>query len=112
MHELSVTRNIVAIVAEHAGARRVKRVTLDIGDLSAIMPDAIAFCFDVCSKGTALDGARLEINRIPGRARCRDCGSEFSFPSLVTPCPDCGARAAECLAGEDMLIREMELEVT
>ncbi|MEZ5934057.1 MAG: hydrogenase maturation nickel metallochaperone HypA [Alphaproteobacteria bacterium] len=111
MHELGITRNIVAIVSERAGDRRVRRVTLDIGRLSAIMPDAIAFCFDVCSQGTVLDGAELRINRIDGRGRCRSCGEEFDFPTLVTPCPACGARGPECIAGEDMLIREMELEV-
>jgi hydrogenase nickel incorporation protein HypA/HybF len=111
MHELGITQNIVAIVSERAGRQRVRRVTLDIGELSAVMPDAIAFCFDVCSQGTVLDGAELQINQIPGRARCRACGEEFDLPSLVTPCPDCGARGPECLAGLDMLIREMELEV-
>ncbi|NEN93909.1 MAG: hydrogenase maturation nickel metallochaperone HypA, partial [Okeania sp. SIO3H1] len=52
MHELGITQNIVAIVAENAQDKSVKRVTLEIGKLSAIMPDAIEFCFDVCSKGT------------------------------------------------------------
>lgn len=111
MHELAITRNIVAIASEHASGRRVKRITLEIGKLSAVMPDAIDFCFDVCSQGTVLDGAELQINEIRGRARCRDCAEEFDLPSLVTPCPACGAHGPECLAGEDMLIREMELEV-
>ena len=72
MHELGITRNIVAIVSERAGAARVKRVSLEIGRLSAVMPEAIRFCFDVCSKGTALEGAELEIREIPGRGRCDD----------------------------------------
>jgi hydrogenase nickel incorporation protein HypA/HybF len=111
MHELGLTRSIVAIVSERAGSRRVRRVTLEIGELSAVMPDAIAFCFDVCSRGTVLDGAELRIDRVPGRARCRGCGTTFALPTLMTPCPACGARGPECLAGEDLLIREMELEV-
>lgn len=50
MHELGITRNIVAIVSEHAGDNKVKRVSLEIGKLSAIMPDAIRFYFDVFSE--------------------------------------------------------------
>ncbi|MHC5825016.1 MAG: hydrogenase/urease maturation nickel metallochaperone HypA, partial [Nostoc sp.] len=47
MHELGITKNIVAIVAEHARGAKVQRVLLEIGKLSAIMPNAIRFCFDI-----------------------------------------------------------------
>ena len=65
MHELGLTRNIVAICAEHAGGRRVTRVRLEIGDEAAVMPDAIRFCFDVVAQGTLVEGARLEIIATP-----------------------------------------------
>ncbi len=61
MHELGITRNIVAIVAEAAKGRPVRRVTLEIGKLSGVMSEAIAFCFDVVAQGTPLEGAALEI---------------------------------------------------
>lgn len=66
MHELGITRNIVAIVSERASGQRVIRVRLTIGRLSAIMPDAIRFCFDVCAHNTPLEGALLEIDQPPG----------------------------------------------
>lgn len=109
MHELGITRSIVAIVGEHARDRKVRRVTLDIGALSAVMPEAIRFCFDVAAQGTALEGAALDIERIEGRGRCRSCGAEFPTPSLVTFCA-CGSREIERLSGEELKIRSMELE--
>lgn len=66
MHELGITRNIVAIVSEQAGEQRVIRIRLVIGRLSAVMPDAIRFCFDVCAQNTPLEGALLEIDQPPG----------------------------------------------
>ena len=66
MHELGITRNLVAICAEHSGGAPVKRVTLVIGKLAAVMPESIRFCFDICAKGTVLEGARLEIERPEG----------------------------------------------
>ena len=54
MHELGITRNIVAIVLEEAKGRKVKRVTLEVGKLSAIIPQSIHFCFDICCKQTLL----------------------------------------------------------
>ena len=109
MHEMSITRNIVAIVSEHAGARRVKRVRLEIGQLSAVIPDAIRFCFEVVARGTVLEGAELEILSIPGRARCRSCGDEVEMDGLIAAC-HCGGRNLERLAGEELNIKEMELE--
>jgi hydrogenase nickel incorporation protein HypA/HybF len=66
MHELSITQSIVAICAEQAGAARVTRVTLEIGDLAAIVPDALRFCFELCAQDTVLQGAQLEIVDVPG----------------------------------------------
>ncbi|MBC8049243.1 MAG: hydrogenase maturation nickel metallochaperone HypA [Chitinophagales bacterium] len=109
MHELGVTRNIVAIVSEAAKGARVRRVTLDVGKLSGIMPSAIAFCFDVVAKGTRLEGAVLDIREIEGRALCGACGAEFAQVLLYTPCP-CGSRQFERLQGEELKIKTMELE--
>jgi hydrogenase nickel incorporation protein HypA/HybF len=108
MHELGITRNIVAIVSEHARGARVKRVALEIGKLSAIMPDAIAFCFDVCTKNTLLEGAELTIALVPGRGRCDECGEELELLQLFGLCA-CGSRQIRCIAGEEMKIKEMEV---
>lgn len=109
MHELGITRNIVAIVAEHAGSQKVTRVMLDVGRLSGVMSQAIRFSFDVVAQGTPLEGARLEIRDIEGRGRCRTCGAEFATPELYTPCA-CGGRNIERIAGEELKIREFEFE--
>jgi hydrogenase nickel incorporation protein HypA/HybF len=110
MHEMGITQSIVAIVAEQAGARKVRRVTLEIGKLSPIMPDAVRFCFDVVAQGTVLGGAALDIIEIPGRARCLDCGGEVALTDIVGRC-GCGSRKLERLAGEELNIKSMELEV-
>lgn len=108
MHELGIARNIVEIVSEAAGGRRVERVRLQIGKLSAVMPDAIRFCFDTCAQGTVLEGAALEIDEIPGRGRCNLCSAELALTQLVARC-DCGSRDIRCIAGEEINIKEMEV---
>lgn len=60
MHELGLARNVVSIVAEHAGARRVRRVRLAIGPLACVERRALGFCFDLAAEGTVLAGAGLE----------------------------------------------------
>jgi hydrogenase nickel incorporation protein HypA/HybF len=109
MHEMGITQSIVAIVAEQAAGRKVKRVTLEIGKLAAVMPDAIRFCFDVVAQGSALDGAALDIIEVPGRARCLDCGDDVVLVEIFGRCA-CGSRSLERLAGEELNIKSMELE--
>jgi hydrogenase nickel incorporation protein HypA/HybF len=109
MHELGITQNIVAIVAEHAKGRPVARVVLEIGALAGVMTDSIAFCFDVVAAETPLEGAVLEIRRIEARGRCRVCGTEFIRETLFSPCV-CGAHDVERLSGEEMRIKEYELD--
>jgi len=109
MHEMGITRNIVSIVTERAKAKKVKRIQLEIGKLSAVMPDALRFCFDVVAKGTVLEGAILEIIEVVGQAKCRSCGQEVELHQVVTACM-CGSRDLERLSGAELNIKEMELE--
>lgn len=106
MHELAITRNIVAIVSEKAKTERVRRVTIEIGKLSAVFPQAVRFCFEVVSRGTVLEGAELDIVEIDGTAECRACGTHFSLEHLYGRCP-CGSSDLTRLTGEELLVKEM-----
>lgn len=109
MHELGITQNIVAIVAEHAQGKKVNRVLLEIGQLSAIMPEAVRFCFDVVSEGTVLAGAKLEILETPGLGRCCECGAEVLFKKYTGKC-NCGSLQINVVTGEELKIKEIEVE--
>lgn len=109
MHELGITQNIIAIVDERAGEKKVRKVTIEIGKLSAIMPDAIRFCFDMCAQGTAVEGAELEIMEIDGRGLCGTCGSEMLLTLMAGRC-ECGSTNIKCIAGQELNIKQMEVE--
>ena len=109
MHELAVTRNIVAIVAEKAGQRPVRRVRLQVGRLSGIEVSAVRFCYDVCVRGTMLEGSDLEIEEIDGRATCLECKKDVAVDHFTARCP-CEQRArVQITQGEELLIKEMEV---
>ena len=109
MHELSIARNIVAIVSERAGTTPVVRVTLEVGALSGVMAEAIAFCFSLVAEGTPCANAQLQIREIAGCARCLECGLEFDQPRLGAPCP-CGSIVNERISGHELNVKEMELQ--
>ena len=110
MHELSITRNVVAIVAERASGQRIIRVRLEIGRLSSIVPDAIRFCFDLCAQDTVVAGAELDIDEIGGRGYCSACDIEVALEAPTTRCPQCEMLTLRIVAGQEVMIKEMEVE--
>lgn len=110
MHEMAITQSVVQSVAERCQGRRVEQVTLVIGRLSGVVADSVSFCFELCTMGTDLEGARLEIVDVTGRARCRTCGDEVELFDLIALCP-CGSADLEILAGEELSIRSVEVGV-
>jgi hydrogenase nickel incorporation protein HypA/HybF len=113
MHELGITRSIVDIAertARQQGAAVIRSVTVEIGDLSGVVAEAVEFCFEACCQGTLLEGAELIVVRIPGRARCRDCGAESAVDNFTFACPACDGFALERLQGEELNIRELEVD--
>ena len=109
MHEFAITCNIVELVAQAAEGRRVRRVTLEIGRLSGVLPDSIAFCFPEVARGTDAEEASLDIREIEALARCEACGEEFATPSLLTICP-CGSLSFERVKGHELNIKSIEIE--
>ncbi|MBI5445858.1 MAG: hydrogenase maturation nickel metallochaperone HypA [Deltaproteobacteria bacterium] len=110
MHELSITRSLVEICESHAGGRRVTSVTLEVGEFSGVVPEALEFCFEACTAGTLLEGARLVLVRLPARGRCEACDAEFPLEAYHQPCPACGGLRVAVSSGEELRVRELEVE--
>jgi len=66
MHELALTREVVSIACEAAAGHRIHAITLEIGRLTCVSPDALEFCFDVVAQETLAEGAHLRIRRTDG----------------------------------------------
>jgi hydrogenase nickel incorporation protein HypA/HybF len=108
MHELAITERVVSAVVARLGSARVRRVVLEVGCLSGVVPDAVAFCFDVCSGGTTLEGATLEIVPIPARGRCPHCRTEVDVTDILGACA-CGSPVVDLAGGQELRIKEVEV---
>jgi hydrogenase nickel incorporation protein HypA/HybF len=109
MHELSIMKNVVSICEQNAAGSRVRAVTLDVGELSGIIPSALEFCFESCTRGTLLEGARLIINIIEPQVRCNGCKTLFNARAYHDSCPECGGFDIEILFGEELRVKELEV---
>jgi hydrogenase nickel incorporation protein HypA/HybF len=113
MHEMGIAMQIVEIAAAsvppHLKGSRVERVNLQVGKLSAVVPDSLRFCFEVVAKGTPLEGAELHIEELPVTARCRACRHEWTIEGPAFTCPECASGDLELLSGRELDIRSIEL---
>lgn len=110
MHELSIAAAIVEIAEREARGRRVVAVEVQVGDLRQVVPEPLRFAFATLIGGTALDGARLRIQRVAAAGRCRRCGSEAEIESFPLLCAGCGSAEIDVVAGEELQVRALELE--
>ncbi len=113
MHEMSIAQSLIEILGdemEKHDAKVLKSVRLRIGRLSAIVPEALSFCFQVMTDGTAMAGAELLMEVIPLTGRCPECQKEFEIEDYRFICPTCGSGRIETIAGQDLSIVDMEVE--
>ena len=113
MHEMSICEGILQVLETEAakqGFKKVKTVWLEIGDLSSIEPEALLFGFDVVTRDSIADSASLEIINIPGRAWCMQCAKNVAIKRRFDECPECGGYQLQATGGEEMRIKELEVE--
>ena len=102
----------VCATARDEHAPRVRVIHVTCGTLSGVVPDALRFCFDVCTAGTIAEGATLDITMVPARWRCRQCGAETDDAERPLPahCTRCGADAMELSAGRQFQLVSIEVD--
>lgn len=66
MHELALMQSLVQTVEDEVRRGRVHSLAVEIGELAAVAPDALRFCFALCAQDTRLEGARLEVIAVEG----------------------------------------------
>jgi len=108
MHELAIAQAAIELAEQAAEGRRVRRVTLELGDFSGVLPEALSFCFDLAAQGTLLEGAELDLRRISGLALCESCGAEFDVSSEPAICA-CGATSLIYLRGRELNVKSIEV---
>ncbi len=102
--------SLVLQQAREHGARQVHRVVLRIGALAGVEPEALRFAFDVVGRGTAAEGAALDVEAVAARARCADCSAEFGVDGgAIFTCPQCGQFCGELRQGRELELARIEM---
>ena len=113
MHELRIARNIIDSVLsemEKRGLKKLSGVGLRIGALTDIVPESLEFGFNLLVADTPMTGAKLRIERVPVKGRCRECGTEFKVEDMQFLCPSCKARGIDLLQGQELEICYLDVD--
>jgi hydrogenase nickel incorporation protein HypA/HybF len=114
VHELSIANALVSVATEAADRAHepgpIRAVTVRIGDLSGVVPQALTFAWPLAAEGTRCEGAELRINRVAARVHCPACDIETEIPSPPRfRCERCGQPAPLVSAGRELELESLEL---
>ncbi|MFQ5735573.1 MAG: hydrogenase maturation nickel metallochaperone HypA [Thermodesulfobacteriota bacterium] len=110
---MAITRSMLEAVGremEKSVLERLKRVSIRVGELAAVEPEALRFCFEAAVKGTPMEGALLDIEEVPLTGRCAPCSADFRIDGFAPVCPRCGNRAIERLTGTELDLVSIEAD--
>jgi len=113
VHELSVCEQILSVAidaATRAGAKKVTRVRVKHGQLRAIVPPIMAHYFEFLTKDTIAEGAKLEMEVVEPRARCKSCEEEYDVTGFNFKCPKCEKEEPELLSGMELFLEDIEVQ--
>lgn len=122
MHEFSTAVSIVEAVkraAKSYGATKVVGITLQIGKLSMLNHDQLLFGIEMASKDSVAEGAKVMIEPLSTKIRCRKCGAEsevthdgalYEVLSKMA-CSQCQAKDVEVIQGRECIIKDIQAEV-
>jgi hydrogenase nickel incorporation protein HypA/HybF len=113
MHEVTITQSLLDIVlkeAAKAGASKVVRVSLVLGEMSGVAERSIQSNFDLLSRNTPAEGAELSFRNVPKQARCVKCGHLFHPEDICWECPACQSVEFEIIAGNELYVESIEVE--
>lgn len=107
-----MTEALVDQVREHVppGARLMS-VQIEVGELEHLDEEVMRTIFLAATEGTDLAGARLEIERVALKVRCRQCGAEYApeDPAMFM-CPVCSRVLPDVIEGGGLVLRSLQVE--
>ncbi len=113
MHEMGIAQELAQIALDSIPREienpKVTAVNLKIGKLASVVEHSLTFCFEIITKDTPLEAARLNIDFIAVMVHCKSCDNNWEVTGPVFKCPFCEDGDVEMLTGREIEITSLEL---
>jgi hydrogenase nickel incorporation protein HypA/HybF len=110
MHEMGLCEAVLAVVRDVSDDEPVRRVRLRVGRRQGVVPHVFDYCWRLVAWDTGAADAVMELVDVPVRVRCRACQAEGEPEDGTVACPACGAVSVDLVAGEELMVEEVEVE--
>ena len=114
MHELGVVSHIikeVETVAKENNVQKVISLTLEVGEVSTIVPELFTDCFEWSKKKTEyMQECELNLVILAAVTYCQDCGETYSTTKYGKTCPHCGSHNTYLITGQEVTIKDIQVE--
>ncbi len=112
MHELGIVFHImdsVESVARENSIEKVQSVTVEIGEVSAVIHEYLTDCWNwaVKKKDALLRDCTMEVETIHAITHCDGCGKDYDTVDHGKICPHCGSEKTWLLTGNEINIKEI-----
>ena len=111
MHELGIVLHVIDQVEELAkenNVSKVTRLTLEVGEVSSIVPSYFSDCFEWAKKKTEyMQDTELEMIILEGDSYCKDCIKTYKPPEYAKNCPHCGSDNTYLVTGNELRIKDI-----
>jgi hydrogenase nickel incorporation protein HypA/HybF len=114
MHEYSIAIRLIDAVEAELDARDldgpVCRVEVLVGELSGVVPEALALAFEAAKADTRLATATLDLTVEPLVLWCIDCRREWHAQEPFLLCDECGGLHVEIRSGQGLSVTGVDVE--
>ena len=112
MHELGTISYVIRTVeriARENELTEIASVTLEVGEVSAIIPAYLRdYWLFARKKSELLQETELKIEILPAVTYCEGCGQTYPTVQYAKICPHCGSDQTWLLTGNEYNIKEIE----
>jgi hydrogenase nickel incorporation protein HypA/HybF len=113
MHEIRIAEDLSAIVLDAARKENLSKVTkvnISFGQMVQIVPDIFEFAFRETVRNSIARDAETDIEIIPVKMKCKNCGSDFQVKENLFACNECNSTDLEIIQGKELFIKSIEGE--
>ena len=113
MHEMSIAQSILDIVDEYMAKEdnvKLIEVAVEIGELVAVVPDSLSFCYDALVDNTPYMNSKIIINILPLTAVCSQCDHNFTIKEFKFVCSACQSTDVMVTGGQELRISHLEVD--
>lgn len=113
MHEMSIAQSILDIVDDYMAkedGHKLTEVAIEVGELVAVVPESLVFCYDALVENTAYQGSKLVITVLPLIADCAQCHHTTKIENFNFYCSACQSTDIKVNGGQELRISHLEVD--